>query len=163
MNENDSTTEEPQMEDQNPNKHNWKTLIAVALVSIVAAVGVTLAVTSGDDDDDDDTAEIAQTASPADDGTSAPVDDDTVVDPDDVGESPEQVIDPDDQPISQGDQNRVSKAALDIAGGGAVTDLDRSDDPGEAWEVEVTLEDGSELDVALDENLNRVENQPYDD
>ena len=76
MNDNDSTTEEPQMEE---NKTNWKAMLAVALVSIVAAVGVTVAVTSGDDDDDDDSAEIAQAAAVADDTTATtPVDDDQV-------------------------------------------------------------------------------------
>ena len=80
-----------------------------------------------------------------------------------MNDTPDAVTDPDDQPISDSDANRVSKAALAIAGGGTVTDLDRSDDPGEAWEVEVTKDDGSELDVALDENLNRVENTSYDD
>ena len=167
MNENDTTTEEPRMEDTNT---NWKALLAVALVSVVAAVGITLAVTSGDDDDDD-AEEIAQAASSADDtaGTAptqeAPaVDaDDSVVDADDTDDTPDPVADVDDQPISNADADRVSKAALAIAGSGTVTDLDRSDDPGEAWEVEVTMDDGSELDVALDEKLNRVENTSYDD
>jgi len=151
------------MEDKD---NNWKAMLAVALVSVAAAVGVTLAVTSGDDDDDG-TAEIAQAASFADDAAAtAPADTAPVVDmddSDDVNDTPDPVTDPDDQPISDSEANHVSKAALVIAGGGTVTDLDRSDDPGEAWEVEVTTDDGSELDVALDENLNRVENTPYDD
>ena len=43
-----------------------------------------------------------------------------------------------------------------------MTDLSRSDDPGEAYEVEV-LTDAGEVDVALDADLNRVSNNPYDD
>ena len=141
-------------------------MLAVALVSIAAAVGVTLAVTSGDDDDDDDSVEVAQAAAVADDAPRPPRSTTTHHRHGRRGrldDTPDPVADLDDQPISDSDANRVSKAALNIAGGGTVTDLDRSDDPGEAWEVEVTKDDGSELDVALDENLNRVENTSYDD
>ena len=152
------------MEDKD---NNWKAMLAVALVSVVAAVGITLAVTSDDDDDDDepDTIQTASVPDPA--ASAAPTQDDidvdandTVVDTDDTGDP---VVDADDQPISNADADRASKAALAAADGGTVTDLDRSDDPGEAWEVEVTMDDGSELDVALDEKFNRVENTSYDD
>ncbi len=142
---------------------NWMALLAVALVSVVAAVGITLAVTSGDDDDDDDATEIVQTADTTDDGFATPTQDAPVTDADDFDDTADPVTDVDDQPISNAEADRVSKAALAIAGDGTLTDLDRSDDPGEAWEVEVTMDDGSELDVALDENLKRVENTSYDD
>ena len=56
----------------------------------------------------------------------------------------------DDVPISADDRSSAEKAALDAAGPGTVTDLDRSDDADHAWEVEVTAADGSDVDVELD-------------
>jgi uncharacterized membrane protein YkoI len=56
----------------------------------------------------------------------------------------------DDAPISADDRSSAEKAALDAAGPGTVTDLDRSDDTDHAWEVEVTAADGSDVDVELD-------------
>ena len=55
-----------------------------------------------------------------------------------------------DAPISADDRSSAEKAALDAAGPGTVTDLDRSDDADHAWEVEVTAADGSDVDVELD-------------
>jgi hypothetical protein len=146
---------------------NWKTLLAVSLASIAAAVGMTLAITDGDDDDDDDDAvETVQVAAPSPvDGTQDADQNGrpAVVRDDDVDDADGVAVDPDDQPISDAEAKRVAGAAVGIAGGGTVTDLDRSDDPGEAWEVEVTMANGSELDIALDERLNRVENTSYAD
>jgi len=56
----------------------------------------------------------------------------------------------DDAPISADDRSSAEKAALDAAGPGTVTDLDRSDDADHAWEVEVTAADGTDVDVELD-------------
>jgi uncharacterized membrane protein YkoI len=56
----------------------------------------------------------------------------------------------DDAPVSADDRSSAEKAALDAAGPGTVTDLDRSDDTDHAWEVEVTAADGRDVDVELD-------------
>ena len=56
----------------------------------------------------------------------------------------------DDAAISADDRSSAEKAALDAAGPGTVTDLDRSDDTEHAWEVEVTGADGRDVDVELD-------------
>lgn len=56
----------------------------------------------------------------------------------------------DDAAISADDRSSAEKAALDAAGPGTVTDLDRSDDTDHAWEVEVTGADGRDVDVELD-------------
>jgi len=48
--------------------------------------------------------------------------------------------------------DRASKAALAETGGGKVTDSERDDDTG-GYEVEVTKDDGSEIDVQLDEQF----------
>jgi hypothetical protein len=72
------------------------------------------------------------------------------------------IIDPDDRPLTKAELDRVQRAAVEIAGGGTVSDVDRSDDLGEAYEVEV-LTDVGEVDIALDGNLERVPNLRYDD
>ena len=56
----------------------------------------------------------------------------------------------DDAPISAADRASAEEAALDAAGTGTITDLDRSDDTDHAWEVEVTGADGRDVDVELD-------------
>jgi uncharacterized membrane protein YkoI len=47
---------------------------------------------------------------------------------------------------------KASAAALEYTGGGRVTDSEVGDEEG-YYEVEVTLGDGSEIDVHLDENF----------
>jgi hypothetical protein len=71
-------------------------------------------------------------------------------------------IEADDRPLTDAELDRASSAGLRIVGGGTVTDVDRSDDLGEAYEVEVMTETG-EADVALDERFRRVPNLRYDD
>ena len=73
-----------------------------------------------------------------------------------------EVVDPDDRPMTNAEVERVSNAALEFAGDGTISDVDRSDDLGEAYEVEVVT-DAGELDIALDEELNRVRNLRFDD
>jgi len=68
-------------------------------------------------------------SSPAPSGASAPVDDNT--------------------PISAEERAGAEAAALAEVGSGTVTDLDRSDDGDHAWEVEVTIADGTDYDVEL--------------
>ena len=57
----------------------------------------------------------------------------------------------------QGDErDRVGAAAVEAAGGGTAADVESSDDRGEAYEVEVRMDDGTEVDVTLDQDLNVV-------
>ena len=94
------------------------------------------------DDNDDDRTPVASTGAPS----------DAATDP---------IVDRDDQ-VTDEEAREVTEAAIAAAGGGTVTDIDRSDDPGEAWEVEVLLENGDEVDVELaaDYSVLRVDIDP---
>jgi uncharacterized membrane protein YkoI len=59
----------------------------------------------------------------------------------------------DETPITGTALARASAAALDHTGGGRVTDTETGDEEG-AYEVEVTLADGSQVDVHLDAAFN---------
>ncbi|WP_185994463.1 PepSY domain-containing protein [Nocardioides campestrisoli] len=61
-----------------------------------------------------------------------------------------------------GDRRDQVAAAAEKAAGGTATEVEHSDDRGTAYEVEVRLEDGSEFDVELDEDL-AVLRQDQDD
>lgn len=64
--------------------------------------------------------------------------------------------------ITTAERERAVAAAIRAAGAGRVVEVERSDDPGEAYELEVV--DGStETDVALDERFEPVPNRRYDD
>ncbi|WP_445997354.1 PepSY domain-containing protein [Okibacterium fritillariae] len=54
---------------------------------------------------------------------------------------------------------QASEAAIKAAGGGTVVDAERSDDADHRFEVEVRLEDGTEVDVDLDESFGVVRTQ----
>jgi hypothetical protein len=69
---------------------------------------------------------------------------------------------PDDRPLWPEEARQARRAALTMTGGGTVSELDRSDDPGEAYEVEV-IREGREYDVALDLDFHPVPNRRYDD
>jgi uncharacterized membrane protein YkoI len=58
---------------------------------------------------------------------------------------------PGDDDLTGADHDQAAAAALAAAGGGVVTDADRSDDAGVAYEVDVRLDDGTEVDVDLDQ------------
>ncbi|WP_104107009.1 PepSY domain-containing protein [Nocardioides sp. 616] len=58
--------------------------------------------------------------------------------------------------VDGSERDRVAEAAVQAVGGTAV-DVETSDDPGEAYEVEVELEDGTEVSVALDDDLKIVD------
>jgi len=64
--------------------------------------------------------------------------------------------------VQGGERDRVGAAAVEAAGGGTVVDVEASDDRGEAYEVEVRMDDGTEVDVTLDQDLNPV-SQDADD
>ncbi|MGH3133625.1 MAG: hypothetical protein ACRDNY_07780 [Gaiellaceae bacterium] len=59
----------------------------------------------------------------------------------------------DEAPITGTALARASAAALDHTGGGRVTDTEAGDEDG-AYEVEVVLADGSQVDVHLDSGFN---------
>ncbi|KAB2860704.1 MAG: hypothetical protein F9K43_22435 [Bauldia sp.] len=133
--------------------------VIAALVIAVAILGGALIL--GGDGDDDDGSEVATVTLPVQptgmmeaggEAATAP----QGVDPDEADP------DPDDQPLGKAEANRAGRAAVAAVGGGTVVEVDRSDDPGEAYEVEI-LTDRGEIDVALDHNLKRVPNAAYDD
>ena len=62
----------------------------------------------------------------------------------------------DDAPISADERSSAEQAALAEVGSGTVTELDRSDDADHAWEVEVTADDGRDIDIELDANFTVV-------
>lgn len=73
-------------------------------------------------------------------------------------------------PVSQADAQRAADAALEAVGGGTVHDVDREDEGGSTWEVELTAPDGRALEVHLDARFNvirqggeRDANESYDD
>jgi hypothetical protein len=59
----------------------------------------------------------------------------------------------DEHPITGPALQRASEAALEHTGGGRVTETEAGDEES-YYEVEVTLDDGSQVDVQLDENFN---------
>ena len=123
--------------------------LIIAGLLITGLAGALIATSLGDDDDDEQVV-VTTSASPGAATEPTTVADTTVA------------IDPEDEPLTPAEANRVAKAAIRAAGGGTVAELDRSDDPGEAYEVEVHTDMG-EVDIALDENLQLVSNTAYDD
>jgi hypothetical protein len=70
--------------------------------------------------------------------------------------------DEDDRPISGQALERASAAALDHTGGGTVTATETGDEES-SYEVEVTREDGSQVDVQLDRDFSVVGDETDDD
>ena len=97
--------------------------------------GATPTPVAGDDRDDDSLGSDATPTPVAGPGRDDSVDDSTRGDDD----------------LTGADYDRAAAAALAAAGGGTVTDADRSDDAGVAYEVDVRLDDGTEVDVDLDQ------------
>lgn len=62
----------------------------------------------------------------------------------------------DDAPLSGSTLSRAGEAAVEAAGGGKVTETERSGDHGGVYEVEVTLDNGSQVDVELDRDFTVV-------
>jgi uncharacterized membrane protein YkoI len=56
-------------------------------------------------------------------------------------------------PVTGSEFDRASAVALDAAGGGKVSGSEKHDEEG-YYEIEVTRDDGSQVDVHLDRNLN---------
>jgi hypothetical protein len=147
-------------------RENLKLILGTAAVLVLIAIAGILATQAFEDDD----AQVAQGAITMPISETANTDDGDVEDPDngvdDVEQTAQldtgQIVDADDVPLSKSELDRAEAAALRIAGGGVVTDVDRSDDIDEAYEVEVVTDTG-EVDIALNDRFERVPNLRYDD
>lgn len=67
-----------------------------------------------------------------------------------------------EQPITGDALERATAAALAHTGGGRVTETEVEDEESK-YEVEVTLDDGRQVDVQLDEDFNVVGSEDDDD
>ncbi|MBT2521942.1 PepSY domain-containing protein [Arthrobacter sp. ISL-28] len=65
-------------------------------------------------------------------------------------------------PLSQTDRDKAIQAALAKVGQGTVTEVERDENPASAYEVEVRLADGSEVEVAVGSDF-KVLSQQSDD
>ena len=72
------------------------------------------------------------------------------------------VADDTDEPITGEAYDLATEAALDHTGGGRVTGTEVGDEES-YYEVEVTLDDGSQIDVQLDEDFNVVGDEVDDE
>jgi uncharacterized membrane protein YkoI len=70
--------------------------------------------------------------------------------------------DDDEAPITGDALDRASAAALEETGGGEVTETEVGDEES-YYEVEVTLDDGSQVDVQLDRSFKVVSSSADDD
>jgi hypothetical protein len=68
-----------------------------------------------------------------------------------------------DERVTGPEADRAAKAAVDAVGGGRAVGIERDDDDGEAWEVEVVRPDGSEVEVLLTRDLQEVGTETEDD
>ena len=64
--------------------------------------------------------------------------------------------------VQRSERERVGAAGVKAAGGGTAVDVETSDDLREAYEVEVRMDDGTEITIDLDQDLNVV-SQDSDD
>lgn len=81
---------------------------------------------------------------------------------DDTAPTPGSTSDSDDVPLTDAETTSATDAALSETGEGEVVDIDRSDDRDHAFEVEVRLADGSEVEVRLDADFRVVSSSPSD-
>jgi uncharacterized membrane protein YkoI len=68
-----------------------------------------------------------------------------------------------DDEVGGSERDRVAAAAEEAAGGGEAVSVEKSDDAGEAYEVEVRRADGTEVDITLDADLAVVGRDADDD
>lgn len=66
------------------------------------------------------------------------------------------------EPVTGAALERASAAALQYTGGGQVTDTEIDDEEG-YYEVEVTLADGTQMDVHLDSSFNVISSEADDE
>ncbi|SKC44826.1 PepSY domain-containing protein [Okibacterium fritillariae] len=105
-------------------------------------------------DGDDDRARVSGGAGSG--STSSGSDSDDTA-PDGSSGQPGASVDKDD--LVGDELAQASEAAIKAAGGGTVVDAERSDDADHRFEVVVRLEDGTEVDVDLDESFGVVRTQ----
>lgn len=68
----------------------------------------------------------------------------------------------DDTPLTVTDLDRATQAALEHTGGGTVIESELGDD-GAAYGIEIRKDDGSVVEVNLDESFNVIGSEPDDD
>ena len=68
----------------------------------------------------------------------------------------------DDKPLTGTSLEKATKAALAHTGGGTVVETEAGDD-GAAYGVEIRLDDGTQVEVNLDENFNVIGREADDD
>jgi uncharacterized membrane protein YkoI len=78
------------------------------------------------------------------------------------GVAAKSMTDDDDKPITGPALDKAVAAALAHTGGGTVTETEIGDD-GAAYGVEVRLDDGSQVEVNLDENFQVIGQEADDD
>ena len=118
-------------------KRNSRMLILAAVLAVAAmAVGAAAAVAGVGGD-----AELSSTS--VDDG------------PEDAADSAEDAVEGPDVPIAGTDLDRATAAALAYLGEGRATETEVGDEES-YYEVEVTLDDGRQVDIQLDEAFNFV-------
>ena len=75
-----------------------------------------------------------------------------------------QAVSGSEEPVTGPSADRAAEAALAAAGGGSVLEIERQDDDGSGiYEVEVRREDGSQVEVHLDAQFQRVGTVADDD
>ena len=65
-------------------------------------------------------------------------------------------------PLSQTDRDKAVQAALAKVGQGTVTEVERDENPNSAYEVEVRLANGSEVEVAVGKDFQVLSQSPDD-
>lgn len=65
--------------------------------------------------------------------------------------------------VVEDEHGLTEEAALNETGGGTVAEIERSDDADVAYEVEVTLDNSDEVEVALDKNFQPVKTETEQD
>lgn len=65
--------------------------------------------------------------------------------------------------LSQADRDKAVQAALAKVGPGTVTDVEGGDDPGAAYEVEIRLNSGTEVEVNLGPDFQVLNQGPEND
>lgn len=65
-------------------------------------------------------------------------------------------------PLSQADRDKAVEAALARVGQGTVTEVERDENPDSAYEVEVRLANGSEVEVAVGKDFQVLSQSPDD-
>lgn len=68
-----------------------------------------------------------------------------------------------DERVGGPEAERAERAAVDAVGGGRVVGVEREDERGVAWEVEVVQRDGREVEVDLNRGLEQVAIDRADD